>query len=101
MLRGAVELVGDDGAPAEALGRDDWCALPDAAASSRFRVAPGAAATVLVKELFPRDDWRRPRFRLSGGTWSSWNAGSRAAGTGLVRAASSAKRLLSPSHTTS
>ena len=101
VLRGAVELVGDDGAPAEALGRDDWCALPDAAAASRFRVAPGAAATVLVKELWPRDDWRRPRFRLSGGTWSSWNAGSRAAGTGLVRAASSAKRLLSPSHTTS
>ena len=102
VLHGAVTLVGDDGGDLEALGRGDWCALPDRVTVSRFLVKPGAAATVLVKELWPRDDWRRRRFRLAGGTWSSWNAGTRAAGTGLVRAASSAKRLLlSPSHTTS
>ena len=40
-----------------------------------------APATVLVKELWPMDDWRTPRFRDVG--WASWKGG-RVGGQGLV-----------------
>ena len=63
----------------DALGEGDWCSLPVATEASSFRVL--APATVLVKELWPLDGWRTPRFRDVG--WASWKGG-RVGGQGLV-----------------
>ena len=73
VLKGRVEVDGD------ALGEGDWCALPVGTEASSFHVL--APATVLVKELWPMDGWRTPRFRDVG--WASWKGG-RVGGQGLV-----------------
>ena len=74
VLKGRVEVDGED------LGEGDWCSLPVATEASSFRVL--APATVLVKELWPLDAWRAPRFR-GVGHWASWKGG-RVGGQGLV-----------------
>ena len=74
VLKGRVEVDG------ELLSEGDWCSLPVATEASSFRVL--APATVLVKELWPLDGWRTPRFR-GVGHWASWKGG-RVGGQGLV-----------------
>mmetsp|Transcript_7138 Transcript_7138/g.18490 ORF Transcript_7138/g.18490 Transcript_7138/m.18490 type:complete len:447 (+) Transcript_7138:48-1388(+) len=73
VLKGRVSIDGED------LGEGDWCSLPVGTEASSFHVL--APATVLVKELWPMDGWRTPRFRDVG--WASWKGG-RVGGQGLV-----------------
>jgi len=83
VLKGRVVLDGDE------LGEGDWCALPVGTEASSFHVL--APATVLVKELWPMDGWRTPRFRDVG--WSSWKGG-RVGGQGLVEKRPEIRRAL-------
>ena len=89
VLRGRAALLEGVGRRV-ALDEGDWLALPAATTVSRFRAAEGA--TVLVKELWPYDDWRQRR-RESEGAWISSRALGRAEGHGFVPAAT---RRLAP-----
>ena len=84
VLKGRVEVDGED------LGEGDWCSLPVATEASSFSVL--APATVLVKELWPLDGWRTPRFR-DVGRWASWKGG-RVGGQGLVEKRPAVRRAL-------
>ena len=83
MLKGRVVLDGEE------LGEGDWCSLPVGTEASSFHVL--APATVLVKELWPMDGWRTPRFRDVG--WASWKGG-RVGGQGLVEQRPAVRRAL-------
>mmetsp|Transcript_29050 Transcript_29050/g.86773 ORF Transcript_29050/g.86773 Transcript_29050/m.86773 type:complete len:378 (+) Transcript_29050:194-1327(+) len=99
VLRGRVALAGFPALPSRGadaappavleLSEGDWCALPAHTPATCFRALE--PATVLVKELWPYDDWRAARRRsVPGGKWASWKGG-KAEGQGLVSASSPSK----------